>query len=110
MQMQVPPPILLPLWCDWKSCACAQWDPERLEARAEQIVDRRPAADAARRVEQIRQEADRLLLRHNCTHVHWTRVDGPAVCEECTTELPAYTLTCNQCAIRACRRCVQNRL
>ena len=34
---------------DWKHCPCAQWDDERLEARAEQIVARRPAPGAARR-------------------------------------------------------------
>ena len=95
---------------DWKHCPCAQWDDERLEARAEQIVARRPAPGTARRAEQVRQEAARLVERHNCVHEHWTYARGGAQCEECTDHLPRYTMVCDQCRLRVCHRCMQNRL
>jgi hypothetical protein len=73
-------------------------------------VDRRPARGQRARARQIAEEAERLRARHNCAHEHWTRDEGQAICEECTQTLLVYIMTCDQCRIQACYRCMRNRL
>lgn len=98
----------------WKTCPCDQWDEDRLEARAEQIVAReqqpqRPMPPAQQAV-QVEQAIENLRNRHNCTHDSWRWVRGPNQCEECYHNLPQYIFECRQCQIRACNRCRRNRL
>ncbi|KAI4218414.1 MAG: hypothetical protein L6R36_008965 [Xanthoria steineri] len=68
----------------WKTCPCDQWDEDRLEARAEQIVAReqqpqRPMPPAQQAV-QVEQAIENLRNRHNCTHDSWRWVRGPNQC------------------------------
>ncbi|KXH25105.1 IBR finger domain-containing protein [Colletotrichum salicis] len=97
----------------WKTCTCAQWNEERLVARANAIVDRRADAqrlDAAARAQRVEREAHNLVENHQCAHPTWRNRHGGFRCEECHDFLREYIYECAQCRIHACRRCRQNRL
>lgn len=94
----------------WKTCACDQWDEDRLMARAIQVVDRGRAEDGVARELQVDQAAAHLRERHNCVHEKWRYTPGPHQCEECYHNLPEYIFECRQCRILACNRCRRNRL
>ncbi|KAL0776257.1 hypothetical protein CaCOL14_007544 [Colletotrichum acutatum] len=56
----------------WKTCHCAQWNEERLVARANAIVDRRADAlrlGAAARAQQVEREAHNLVENHHVLSV-----------------------------------------
>lgn len=95
----------------WKTCDCAQWDEDRLMARANQVIgrDNHPVAGLVREL-QVNQAAANLRERHNCTHENWRYVSGSHRCEECYYVLPRYIFECRQCQILACQRCRRNRL
>jgi hypothetical protein len=98
---------------NWKTCACPQWDEARLVARAQAIVNREPRAAAARPAEhaaRVAREAENLRDRHNCNHEEWTHTIGGGDCEECNWEANKFMMVCDQCRLRVCRRCMQNRL
>jgi len=93
----------------WKTCACPQWNEDRLLSRATQIVDRQPRAPGPPPIEQIAAQVLNLRTRHNCSHDSWRYVRGRHQCEECRHLLPSYIFECNQCRILACNRCRRNR-
>jgi hypothetical protein len=84
----------------WKTCDCAQWNEDRLLARANQVVARQPA-----RVEPPEQQArfaavvQNLRDRHNCDHETWQYVRGRHQCEECRDTLPSYIFECQQVSL-----------
>ncbi|KIW29679.1 hypothetical protein, variant [Cladophialophora immunda] len=98
----------------WKQCGCDQWNEDRLLARANTIVNReRPnmANDNPGLMERaLRDAANMLRNRHNCTHTSWRYIRGRHHCEECFDDLPNYIFECIQCRIQACNRCRRNRL
>ncbi|KAF5876302.1 putative ibr finger domain protein [Botrytis fragariae] len=95
----------------WKTCACAQWDEERLLSRANQVVARRPVGSNPSQVgAQVAAAAQNLRYRHNCVHTSWQYVQGEHRCEECYHTLPAFIFECRQCQIQVCKRCRMNRL
>ncbi|KAK1980906.1 IBR finger domain-containing protein [Colletotrichum cereale] len=97
----------------WKTCACDQWNEERLYARANALVDREPDAhfmNPEGRARQVEREAQNLVINHQCTHNTWRSRSGAHRCEECHDRLPLFIYECARCRIRACRRCRFNRL
>ncbi|KAK2766523.1 IBR finger domain-containing protein [Colletotrichum kahawae] len=97
----------------WKTCACAQWNEERLYARANVNVDRIAGArqfDAQRRAQLVDREAQNLVENHESAHGAWRYRSGIFTCEECHDTLPRSIYECGRCHIRACRRCRFNRL
>ncbi|OLN81204.1 putative E3 ubiquitin-protein ligase ARI5 [Colletotrichum chlorophyti] len=97
----------------WKTCTCAQWNEERLYARANAVVNR--DADAVRldpvlHARRVETEARNLQQNHQCTHTTWRSRQGGFRCEECREHLPWYIYECTRCRIYACRRCRYNRL
>ncbi|KAG9235906.1 hypothetical protein BJ875DRAFT_421067 [Amylocarpus encephaloides] len=95
----------------WKTCACAQWNEERLISRANQVVARRPVGANPLQVRaQVAAAAQNLRDRHNCDHESWQYVRGEHRCEECYHTLPSFIFECRQCHIQVCKRCRMNRL
>ncbi|CCF36037.1 IBR finger domain-containing protein [Colletotrichum higginsianum] len=97
----------------WKTCNCAQWNEERLYARANAIVNRNANAhfnNPEVRTRQVEREAHNLVMNHQCAHNTWRSRGGAHRCEECHDSLPLYIYECARCRIRACRRCRFNRL
>ncbi|KAN0108494.1 IBR finger domain protein [Hyaloscypha variabilis] len=95
----------------WKICACVQWNEDRLLARANHIVARRPARfDPPEQQARIAAVIQNLRDRHNCDHETWQYVRGRHQCEECRDTLPSYIFECQRCNIQACNRCRRNRL
>jgi hypothetical protein len=97
----------------WKRCACDQWDPDRLLARANQIVERNNPDIQDRQVlnAMVRREADRLEVNHDCDHTRgWRGVGGQHQCEMCFHTLTRFILRCRQCNLQICVRCKNNRL
>ncbi|KAF2663814.1 hypothetical protein BT63DRAFT_444285 [Microthyrium microscopicum] len=110
---------------EWKKCRCAQWDENRLVARANVIVNREPAgrrrmapAERAQRMGVVRQE---LIERHQCTHprrlekIERQRPEHGAnwpgfQCEMCNSRLFYHILRCTRCHIQVCDRCRRNRI
>lgn len=95
----------------WKTCACEQWDEDRIVARADQVVEREPAPmDPPRQAARIAAVVPNLGDRHDCEHERWRGVRGEHQCEECYHTLPESIFEIRQCNIRACNRCRRNRL
>ncbi|KAI0851948.1 hypothetical protein F5Y00DRAFT_274217 [Daldinia vernicosa] len=96
----------------WKTCACAQWDENRLFDRAEAIYNRgrnaRQGPNAQRRVA-IRNIAEGLRVNHGCDLHVWTRRLGPYVCDLCNIRLSEFIFECDTCHMMVCRRCRDNR-
>ncbi|EIW55494.1 uncharacterized protein TRAVEDRAFT_129017 [Trametes versicolor FP-101664 SS1] len=100
----------------WKTCACPQWDEERLfhaaQARADghpglvfrrEPWDRNPGGLVQALMQQLREH-------HECTHERWQYRRGGGGCEECGNYLPHHLYRCRECRILACQRCRRNRL
>jgi hypothetical protein len=95
----------------WKTCTCAQWNEDRLIARANQVVARQPVrVDPPQQAARTAAVVQNLRDRHNCDHQSWQYIRGSHQCEECRHELPSYIFECRQCNIQACNRCRRNRL
>ncbi|PMD25267.1 hypothetical protein NA56DRAFT_668526 [Hyaloscypha hepaticicola] len=95
----------------WKTCTCAQWNEDRLIARANQVVARQPVrVDPPQQAGRIAAVVQNLRDRHNSDHQSWQYIRGSHQCEECRHELPSYIFECRQCNIQACNRCRSNRL
>ncbi|GKU08612.1 unnamed protein product [Fusarium langsethiae] len=97
----------------WKTCACPQWQEERLMRRAHDIVNRDDNVnlmDAGVRRARVERERANLMANHECTHDSWKSRQGPRQCEECYDVLPVFIYECRQCHTMACRRCRYNRL
>ncbi|TKA66135.1 hypothetical protein B0A49_07074 [Cryomyces minteri] len=92
----------------WKTCACPQWNEERLLARANQIVARNAAVGGIGAA--VAAMAQDLLEGHECDHDRWRRVTGEHDCEECFQTLRRYIYECRQCHLRVCHRCRDNRI
>ncbi|KAJ3502013.1 hypothetical protein NM208_g16816 [Fusarium decemcellulare] len=61
----------------WKTCACAQWDEDRLVRRANAIVDRAGRIDERARRIRVEQERHNLMENYECTHQKWNSRSGP---------------------------------
>ncbi|CAM1504890.1 Fc.00g024810.m01.CDS01 [Cosmosporella sp. VM-42] len=76
----------------WKQFQCAQWEENRLYARAARIVDRGPgrgqAARAGGRENAVQAEMRNLVANYECDHNRWTSRRGRHQCEECHHMLP----------------------
>ncbi|KAK4914332.1 hypothetical protein LTR49_017470 [Elasticomyces elasticus] len=97
----------------WKKCRCPQWEVRRLLARAEVVVDNGedPLGAYQDREAQIAAAAADLEANHECNHVDWSSRDyGSLQCEECDWVGRVYIMECDQCHIRLCRQCSDNRL
>ncbi|KAG6132173.1 hypothetical protein E4U12_003307 [Claviceps purpurea] len=97
----------------WKQCRCAQWDEDRLVARADNIVDREQGGRNARgaaRDALVARARQNLIQNHQCREHRWKSRGGAHSCEECHREMPAYIWVCQHCFIMACGRCRYNRL
>ncbi|KAH8434458.1 BRcat and Rcat domain-containing protein [Aspergillus melleus] len=101
----------------WKSCACQRWDEQRLEERAQEVVDReanqvlRPH-DRQLRVARMQQE---LREVHECEHPgRFERIFGSGrrrfECEMCGSCHRKYILQCRRCHLRVCEDCRRNRI
>ncbi|KZV76498.1 hypothetical protein PENSPDRAFT_741311 [Peniophora sp. CONT] len=98
----------------WKTCACPQWDENRLYADANRRVVNEHGAHAAarqpeRHAERVQQAADQLRTNHACYDHAWTYRHGEGRCEECSFHLPMFLMRCRNCQLLVCRRCAQNR-
>ncbi|RDW86713.1 BRcat and Rcat domain-containing protein [Aspergillus mulundensis] len=113
----------------WKQCRCANWDENRLYDRAQVVAARnaqRPAepqqaqqqqpvprhAPAQQDVERV---AERIRDMDYCYHTgRWYRIEAEddeyLECDLCGDELPEFILECQDCDLRACARCKNNRL
>ncbi|KAI1797701.1 hypothetical protein LXA43DRAFT_981615 [Ganoderma leucocontextum] len=102
----------------WKTCACTQWDEDRLLTEAQDRVRRRqqvqaivapnvpaPPVDIARAV---RAEAERLRENHQCTH-RWRYIAGAGTCDGCGHYLRIFLYNCRDCHAWTCARCRRNR-
>lgn len=79
----------------WKTCACPQWEEDRLLSAAEDRVQRQrpqgqPAAPEFRRM--VAREVDRLRQDHDCAHEDWYYRGGAGRCEHCGHFLDRYLL------------------
>ncbi|KAF7560383.1 hypothetical protein G7046_g3764 [Stylonectria norvegica] len=75
----------------WKQCACDEWAPARLRARARSVVERDGnQVREAMREELIQREMEHLEQNHECNHVEWRFRGGRHECEECNDMLPNY--------------------
>lgn len=100
-------------WTNPKSCACPQWNEERLYSRAHVIVNRDPNAqflDDHRRAALLERARRNLVEHHECTHPSWASRSGSHRCEQCRDVLPIFIYECRRCRILACRRCRYNRM
>ncbi len=97
----------------WQTCQCKFWDPPRLLARANTVVDRdanaRQLGDAER-AHLVDRARHNLIQNHECHHINWTSRPGEHLCEGCNVTLPIFIYECLRCGIMACRRCRYNRL
>ncbi|KAF2134354.1 ariadne RING finger [Dothidotthia symphoricarpi CBS 119687] len=101
----------------WKTCACANADINRIEERAEEVVDRDaprylPPAERRARVDQV--FAD-LQENHECTHSRRFQrlTNAPRRgyrCELCDAQHYKYILQCRQCYVNVCEECRRNRI
>ncbi|KAF2636749.1 hypothetical protein P280DRAFT_434294 [Massarina eburnea CBS 473.64] len=102
---------------DWKTCSCAQWNEDRLYARARGVVIRDaegqlPHFEINRRVEMVR---NGLRVNHECRHPRWLdRLEGWRRncfrCEVCTRRYSQFILQCPTCHIQICADCKRNRM
>ena len=83
---------------NWKTCECPNWDEQYIAAEND---DDNPEAAA---------EGPDQHGVGRCEHELWTFVRGRGVCADCHWRSNLFTMVCNQCGLRACRRCMQNRL
>jgi hypothetical protein len=84
----------------WKTCDCAQWNEDRLLARANQVVARQPARVAPPEQQGfLAAVVQNLRDRHNCDHETWQYVRGRHQCEECRDTLPSYIFECQQVSL-----------
>ncbi|KAK4210437.1 hypothetical protein QBC37DRAFT_475004 [Rhypophila decipiens] len=98
----------------WKTCNCAQWQEERLVARANEIVDRNPEArvlPVPQRQQLVQAARQNLLDRHECDHPgRFRRLGGRHTCEMCGGSHKKYILECRRCGVLACQFCRNHRV
>ncbi|VUC33395.1 unnamed protein product [Clonostachys rosea] len=99
----------------WKTCECDQFDRHRLRGRVEDTVGRtvrghvRHPHDAEMQA-QVDQEMTHMIGFHVCGHPSWNVQEGYHLCELCGFALRDYVMGCDQCRVRACDRCRENRV
>ena len=82
----------------WKTCACVQWDEDRLLVAAQEGVENEVGHAAAARMPQAvfaqRVERRAAVLRdnHHCERHSWRYREGGGACGECHYRLPSYLL------------------
>ncbi|KAL5458815.1 hypothetical protein PMIN06_003134 [Paraphaeosphaeria minitans] len=105
----------------WKTCRCDVADINRIEERAEEVVDRDagevlPPVERQRRVARVRNELEQ---NHECEHPGrfqklW-RHDGYGgrrgfQCEMCYDRHWKYILQCRHCFVNVCEECRRHRI
>lgn len=102
---------------EWKGCECPVWDEQRLFRMADLAIEEvQPEADEDEREAALARAVAELLdhEENGCRHhvrTQWRirRIAGQQ-CEVCSIALPYYIFECKSCHMRACNRCIRNRL
>ncbi|KXS95993.1 hypothetical protein AC578_8103 [Pseudocercospora eumusae] len=101
----------------WKNCSCQVADEDRIEERAEEVVDRdaEPGLAFAERIVRVRHVQAQLRERHECEHPgRFQRIFGPRrrgfQCEICDARHWKYILQCRHCYLNACEDCRRHRI
>ncbi|KAF1939586.1 ariadne RING finger [Clathrospora elynae] len=102
----------------WKECTCETADPNRIEERAEEIVDRDagPNLLPAERIRRVYGLVAELQENHECEHSQkFQRIDDGAPrrgfrCEMCDARHHKYILQCRRCYVNVCEDCRRNRI
>jgi hypothetical protein len=101
----------------WKECGCETADINRIEQRAEEIVDRDAGPNVLpdERLRRIREVRDELQENHECEHSRrFERIFGPSRrgfrCEMCDARHWKYILQCRRCYVNVCEDCRRNRI
>ncbi|OAL52699.1 ariadne RING finger [Pyrenochaeta sp. DS3sAY3a] len=102
----------------WKNCACEAADINRIEERAEEIVERDAPADML--PHQRRARFDQVFVglqnNHECEHSRqFQRIDSGAPrrgfrCEMCDARHYRYILQCRLCYVNVCEECRRHRI
>ncbi|KAH4098734.1 hypothetical protein HBH46_153890 [Parastagonospora nodorum] len=103
---------------NWKNCNCAAADIDRIEERAEEIVERDAPPDIPpqQRLERFRQVFAELQDNHECEHsrhfrrISWDRPRRGFRCEMCDARHYKYILQCRHCYVNVCEECRRNRI
>ncbi|EME79959.1 uncharacterized protein MYCFIDRAFT_56529 [Pseudocercospora fijiensis CIRAD86] len=101
----------------WKNCSCPVADENRIEERAEEVVDRdaEPDLPVAVRNLRVRHVQAQLRERHDCEHPgRFQRIFGAPrrgfQCEVCDARHWKYILQCRHCYLNACEDCRRHRI
>jgi hypothetical protein len=102
----------------WKNCDCPPADIDRIEERAEEIVERDapPNMLPHQRLERFNQVFAELQDNHECEHsrrfqrIDWGQPRRGFRCETCDARHYKYILQCRLCHIRVCEDCRRNRI
>jgi len=99
----------------WKTCACPQWDEDRLIERAEVMVNdnRGPANNHLDHAQQVAYAAEHLRDNHECVHERFRgiREEGRDYqCEVCSQEFKTWIYQCRQFWMTICNTCRHNRM
>ncbi|KAF2787237.1 hypothetical protein K505DRAFT_258151 [Melanomma pulvis-pyrius CBS 109.77] len=102
----------------WKECNCQAADPNRIEERAEEIVERDAPLNLppAERRRQVRQVFAELQENHECEHsrrfqrITFGAPRGGFRCELCDARHYKYILQCRHCYVNVCEDCRRNRI
>ncbi|KAL6817111.1 hypothetical protein J3E69DRAFT_374967 [Trichoderma sp. SZMC 28015] len=98
---------------EWKTCACDQWDENRLVDRANVVVDRDADGRQLEREQRavlVEQARDNLVQNHQCVHRHWRPRLDLVRCDDCHQRPPDCVYECRDCRILGCRMCRYNRV
>ncbi|KAH7350310.1 hypothetical protein BKA66DRAFT_504186 [Pyrenochaeta sp. MPI-SDFR-AT-0127] len=101
----------------WKECNCEAADPNRIEERAEEIVQRDAAHLApAERRQRVHEVFNELQENHECVHSRrFQRITDGAPrrgfrCEFCDARHHKYILQCRHCYVNVCESCRRHRI
>lgn len=84
----------------WKTCNCPQWNERHLLGRAGELAAIVAPVQAA--------PVGALGCRHR-NYRPFDRVEGQDECDDCGTEMRQYILSCPECDLVLCRRCLETR-
>lgn len=98
----------------WRTCNCPQWNERNLWAQGGEIAAAAAAQVRARARARARAPAPaaRPVQPAGCRHRSYRpfdRVDGQDECDDCGTEMPQYILSCPECELVLCLRCLETR-
>lgn len=97
----------------WKDCTCAVLDEQMLYERGAHIAARDAGRNGAPNRARVQEAIRNIRENHDCGHGSWKRLDNhrgyDTHCEMCQKELN-FINECRRCQLRACWRCINNRL